>query len=136
MDDSSSSPGRLPRAWRVAILANKSQTRSVPMEGLKRFDRQASEDAAHYLHSSELRALIARLKRERIQRGLSMADVARVTDQAHSAISRLENGQYPNPTFDTVYRYAVALGCHITLTAQPSLPDLGVDADVSSRSRS
>ena len=52
-----------------------------------------------------------------------------MTDQARSAISRLENGQYPNPTLDTVYRYAFALGMHITLTARPRITDLIADGD-------
>jgi transcriptional regulator with XRE-family HTH domain len=66
-----------------------------------------------------LRTLIQRLKHERLRRGLSLADVARVTGQARSAISRLENGLYTNPTLDTVYRYASALGMRIALSAEP-----------------
>jgi transcriptional regulator with XRE-family HTH domain len=86
-------------------------------------------DSEPHLHSSELHALIVRLKRERIRRGLSLRDVARVTDQARSAISRLENGQYPNPTLDTVYRYALAVGMKIRLTAEPGINHLIADRD-------
>jgi DNA-binding XRE family transcriptional regulator len=87
-----------------------------PMPGS---DRPGRRDPAPYPHSSELRALIARLRRERLRRGLSLGDVSRATHQARSAISRLENGRYPNPTLDTVYRYASALGWHIRLTTEP-----------------
>jgi transcriptional regulator with XRE-family HTH domain len=71
-----------------------------------------------YDHSSELQNLIGRLKRERIRKGLSLGDVARMTDQARSALSRLESGEYSNPTFHTVYRYARALGWHVKLSAR------------------
>jgi transcriptional regulator with XRE-family HTH domain len=99
------------------------------MEWRKESRRQTVEDLEPHLHSLELRVLIALLKRERIRQGLSLRDVARVTDQARSAISRLENGQYPNPTLDTVYRYALALGMHITLTAEPRLTESIADSD-------
>ena len=115
--------GRLSPSWQAAVRDHEIHTRTVPMESRKESGRQKLEDSSPYLHSSELQALIARLKRQRIRRGLSIGDVARVTDQARSAISRLENFQYPNPTLDTVYRYAVALGMHITLTAEPRLAD-------------
>ena len=119
MDHPKSSLGRLSPSWQAAIRDHEIQTRILPMEWRKESARHKLEDSAPYLHSSELQALIAQLKRERMRRGLSMGDVARLTDQARSAISRLENGQYPNPTLDTVYRYAVALGMHITLVAKP-----------------
>ena len=76
-----------------------------------RIDRQDGVDPNPFAHSVELQALIARLKHERIRRGWSQGHVARLTDQARSAISRLENGQYHNPTFDTVYRYALRWAC-------------------------
>lgn len=99
------------------------------MEQMRRSDRRERKAPAPYLHSSELRTLIARLRRERLRRGLSMGDVARVTDQARSAICRLESGYYPNPTFDTVYRYAAALDMGIELVANPLHGDLIADGD-------
>jgi transcriptional regulator with XRE-family HTH domain len=82
-----------------------------------------------YDHSRELQKLIHRLKRQRISRGLSLGELAKATDQARSALSRLESGQYCNPTFNTVYRYARALGWDIKLTIHPlgnkgEMPDL------------
>jgi transcriptional regulator with XRE-family HTH domain len=74
-------------------------------------------------HGSELRSLIARLKRERIRKELSLGDIARLTRVARSAISRLESGEYVNPTLHTVYRYARALGWHIRLSAEPVAAD-------------
>ena len=57
-----------------------------------------------------LQALLYRLKRERETAGLSLADVAERTGMDRAAISRLENGHQPNPTVDTLSRYAAALG--------------------------
>ena len=42
------------------------------MQWTKESDRQESEDATDFLQSTELQALIARLRPERIRRGLSM----------------------------------------------------------------
>jgi transcriptional regulator with XRE-family HTH domain len=72
-----------------------------------------------YDHSFELRALIDRLKSERAHKGLSLGEVARMTEVARSALSRLESGEYRNPTLHTLFRYAHALGCHIELSARP-----------------
>ena len=57
-----------------------------------------------------LQALLHRLKQERESAGLSLADVAERTGMDRAAISRLENGHQPNPTVDTLSRYAAALG--------------------------
>ena len=58
----------------------------------------------------EIQALLHRLKKEREAAGLSLADVAERTGMDRAAISRLENGHQPNPTLDTLARYAAALG--------------------------
>jgi transcriptional regulator with XRE-family HTH domain len=85
--------------------------------------RHLGDDPSPFVHSSELQSLVARLKSERIRRGLSLGDVARATELASSALSRLENGRYPNPTFNTVYRYAQALGTNIKLSLELPLED-------------
>ena len=119
----------LPPAWQLAITAHELQTTTLPLKPRKGSGPQEWEDSSLYLHSSELRVLIARIKGERIRRGLSLRDVARLTNQAHTAISRLESGQYPNPTLDTLYRYASALGMRITVTAKPLATDRSIDGD-------
>ncbi|MSR53262.1 MAG: XRE family transcriptional regulator [Gemmataceae bacterium] len=50
------------------------------------------------------------LKSEREKMGLSLADVAERTGMDTSALSKLETGQRPNPTFETLARYAHAVG--------------------------
>jgi hypothetical protein len=115
----SSASKRLSPEWCEAIRANQlgairdRRVRGKTAHG----ERQKVQDS--FPHSAELIALVAHLKGERLRRGLSLGDVARVTDQARSAISRLENGLYPNPTFNTVYRYALALDMRIVLIAEP-----------------
>lgn len=58
----------------------------------------------------ESKALLHSLKAAREQAGLSLADIADRSGMDRAAISRLENGHQPNPTLDTLLRYASALG--------------------------
>jgi DNA-binding XRE family transcriptional regulator len=58
----------------------------------------------------EIHQLLHRLKQDREAAGLSLADVAERTGMDRAAISRLENGHQPNPTIETLARYAAALG--------------------------
>ena len=57
--------------------------------------------------------MLTGLKRHREAQGLSLTDVAERSGMDRSAVSRLENGQYLNPTVDTLYRYARAIGAEI-----------------------
>jgi DNA-binding XRE family transcriptional regulator len=61
----------------------------------------------------DLLTMLAKLKKHREARGLSLSDVAELSGMDRSAVSRLENGQYLNPTMDTLYRYARAIGAEI-----------------------
>lgn len=67
-----------------------------------------------------LLAMLAALKRRREAQGLSLADVAERCGMDRSAVSRLENGVYLNPTLDTLYRYAAAVGAEIAFTVRMS----------------
>ncbi len=64
-----------------------------------------------------LRPFLVELKQAREQAGLSLADVARRCGIDKAALSRLENGQNANPTIDTLWRYAAALGKRLLLGA-------------------
>jgi DNA-binding XRE family transcriptional regulator len=57
-----------------------------------------------------LESLLPQLKAAREARGLSLADITELTGMDRSAISKLETGQRPNPTIDTLVRYAQAVG--------------------------
>jgi DNA-binding XRE family transcriptional regulator len=63
----------------------------------------------------ETKELLHKLKQEREQAGLSLAEVAERTGMDKAAISRLENGHQDNPTVDTLSRYALAIGKQIIL---------------------
>jgi DNA-binding XRE family transcriptional regulator len=79
-------------------------------------DLLASGDATEVVSHGEyldLLTTLAKLKRYRETQGLSLSDVAQRSGMDRSAISRLENGQYLNPTMDTLYRYARAVGAEI-----------------------
>lgn len=66
----------------------------------------------------DLLAMLAALKRHRETKGLSPADVAERCGMDRSAISRLENGVYVNPTLATLHRYAAAVGAEIAFTVR------------------
>jgi DNA-binding XRE family transcriptional regulator len=57
--------------------------------------------------------MLGELKAERERRGLSLADMMRLTGMSRESISRLENDPAPNPTMLTFARYAAALGLEL-----------------------
>jgi DNA-binding XRE family transcriptional regulator len=68
----------------------------------------------------ELRTMLGTLKKHRERQGLSLTDVAARSGMDRAAISRLENGVYLNPTVDTLYRYAQAVGADIGFSVRVS----------------
>jgi DNA-binding XRE family transcriptional regulator len=58
---------------------------------------------------------IGGLRRHREQAGLSLGDVAERSGIDKASLSRLENGWYPNPTVNTLARYARAIGKRLAL---------------------
>ncbi len=69
----------------------------------------------------QLSGVLEQLKAAREARGLSLADLTRLTGMDRSALSKLETGQRPNPTIETLARYAEAVGkrLEVSLTDQP-----------------
>jgi DNA-binding XRE family transcriptional regulator len=65
-----------------------------------------------------LRRCVAQLKAAREASGMTLADVSRITDIAVESLSRLESGTTMNPTWKTLGRVAVAVGCKLKLTAE------------------
>jgi DNA-binding XRE family transcriptional regulator len=65
------------------------------------------------------RELFEELKQERQRRGLSLADMMRLTGMSRASISRLENDETPNPTMRTISRYADALGMEFQFDVRP-----------------
>jgi DNA-binding XRE family transcriptional regulator len=63
-----------------------------------------------------VKVLIHELKQTREAAGLTLAAVSKRTGMDQATLSRLENGRQPNPTVDTLWRYARAVGRQLVLT--------------------
>jgi transcriptional regulator with XRE-family HTH domain len=63
----------------------------------------------------ELAAIVECLRGERERQGLSLGDAAKRSGIDKAALSRLEGGQNVNPTWNTLTRYATALGKELAL---------------------
>jgi DNA-binding XRE family transcriptional regulator len=66
----------------------------------------------------ELRPFVQEIKRAREAAGLTLAEVSRHCGIDQPALSRLENGHNKNPTLDTLWRYAAAVGQRLILTTE------------------
>ena len=66
----------------------------------------------------QLRPLVEQLKRFRQAEGLTLAEVSRRCGIDQPALSRLENGLNRNPTLDTLWRYAAAVGRRLVLATE------------------
>lgn len=64
----------------------------------------------------ELEELFRQLRAAREQRGLSLSDLTERTGMDRSALSKLETGQRPNPTIETLVRYAEAVGKRLVVS--------------------
>ena len=64
----------------------------------------------------KVRILISELKKVRQAAKLTLAAVSKHTGINQASLSRLENGRQPNPTVDTLWRYAHAVGRELVLT--------------------
>jgi hypothetical protein len=81
----------------------------------------ASGEGANFELHGEYRALrpfVAEIKRAREATGLTLAEVSRRCGIDQPALSRLENGHNKNPTLDTLWRYAAAVGRRLVLTTE------------------
>jgi DNA-binding XRE family transcriptional regulator len=63
-----------------------------------------------------LQGLLDELKTAREAQGLSLAEVTKLTGMDRSALSKLETGQRPNPTLETLMRYAEAVGKRVVVS--------------------
>lgn len=69
-----------------------------------------------------LRSFVAEMKRTREALGLTLAEVSRRCGIDQPALSRVESGRNTNPTLDTLWRYAAALGQRLILSSE-AIPD-------------
>jgi hypothetical protein len=75
---------------------------------------QLGVDVIHFPAQELLRSL----KAARETAGLTLADVSARCGIDQPALSRLENGLNRNPTLDTLWRYAAAVGKRLVLSAE------------------
>lgn len=66
----------------------------------------------------QLRPFIEEIKRAREAAGLTLADVSHRCGIDQPALSRLENGHNKNPTLDTLWRYAAAVGRRLLFSTE------------------
>src|SRR5271165_6146044 len=81
----------------------------------------ASGEAANFdLHGEyrDLRPFVEEMKGAREAAGLTLAEVSRRCGIDQPALSRLENGHNKNPTLETLWRYAAAVGRRLVLTTE------------------
>jgi DNA-binding XRE family transcriptional regulator len=67
---------------------------------------------------SPAKELVRQLKESRQAAGLTLAEVAARCGIDQPALSRLENGHNENPTLDTLWRYAAAVGKRLVLSME------------------
>jgi hypothetical protein len=77
-------------------------------------------DVIHFPAQELLRNLMA----SREAAGLTLADLSARCGIDQPALSRLENGRTPNPTLDTLWRYAAAVGKRLVLSTE-EIPSTG-----------
>ena len=78
--------------------------------------RHRSRSSAHNSALAQLSDLLKELKEAREERDLSLSELTELTGMDRSAISKLESGQRPNPTVETLIRYAEAVGKRLVLS--------------------
>ncbi len=69
-----------------------------------------------------VKVVLHELKQARQAAGLTLAAVGKLTGMDQATLSRLENGRQPNPTVDTLWRYARAVGRQLVLTHADAAP--------------
>lgn len=91
---------------RQEIEAEKPRLREIGLKAKAEYDAR----------QKKLREAVAALKLAREEQGLSLTDIHERTGIDKANLSRLENAADPNPTFDTLSRYADAVGREIMIT--------------------
>jgi DNA-binding XRE family transcriptional regulator len=97
----------------------------------------ASGEGANFdLHGEyrQLRPFVENIKRAREAAGLTLAEVSRRCGIDQPALSRLENGHNKNPTLDTLWRYAAAVGRRLVLSTEV-IPDTRPERRLAKRAR-
>ena len=81
-------------------------------------DQIKARGRAIFAHHESLQEVIAALKAARQAQGLSLAEVGERSGIGKANLSRLENDTSPNPTWDTIARYAESVGRKLRVNVQ------------------
>jgi hypothetical protein len=104
--------------WTAADRARHNAIRAEFEHCPTQEELQSSGDSEATLMSGAyfaVKALIHDLKKAREAAGLTLAAVSKSTGMDQATLSRLETGRQPNPTVDTLWRYARAVGRKLVL---------------------
>lgn len=96
------------RVKELSTLARTIDSREA--EGIRQ------EGRALLLRHRQVGDLIVALKKARLRKGLSLSEVGERSGIGKANLSRLENDQSPNPTLDTLMRYAEAVGVEMRVS--------------------
>lgn len=102
---------------RAAIEAIRERSRKERPGPDELIDRGELDELVPQTQYLEVRALGVKFRRIREGKGLSLTDLSERSGLTRAAISRLENGWNLNPTLETLFRFAEALGVDLRLTA-------------------
>ncbi|MCI0639699.1 MAG: helix-turn-helix transcriptional regulator [Gemmataceae bacterium] len=105
--------------WTAADRARHKAIREEFERRLSQEDWQATGASEGSIKSGAyfaVRIVVHELKQARESAGLTLAQVSKRTGMDQATLSRLENGRQPNPTIDTLWRYARAVGRRLVLT--------------------
>ena len=89
----------------------------------RKIDREESDQIkakgrAIFAHHEAMQEVIAALKAARQAQGLSLAEVGERSGIGKANLSRLENDASPNPTWDTITRYAESVGRRLQVNVE------------------
>jgi DNA-binding XRE family transcriptional regulator len=99
--------------------ADRARHKAIRAEFAKRPTQEELEGSGEYEGPIKggayfaVKVLIHELKAAREAAGLTLAAVSKATGMDQASLSRLENGRQPNPTVDTLWRYAQAVGLRL-----------------------
>jgi DNA-binding XRE family transcriptional regulator len=89
----------------------------------KKIDREEGDlikakGRAVFARHAAMQQVIALLKAARLEQGLSLAEVGESSGIGKANLSRLENDASPNPTWDTIARYAESVGRRLQVSVR------------------
>jgi transcriptional regulator with XRE-family HTH domain len=100
--------------------------------GLGDLIRAGKVDPERIMTMGGLGALLkatAAVRRAREAKGLSLTEVSRRSGLPLPALSRLESGKNPRPTFETLARYAAGVGLEVDVVVRERVESGGRSAD-------